>query len=203
VTLFFTSDTHFGHARIIELCNRPFASVEEMNEAMIDNWNSVVGPKDSVVHLGDVALGPWVEWDGILSRLNGFKSLVVGNHDRVFAGMKEKERIRFHPVYKQWFEGPMWHNQPLYMLLDTQEMNAYNVSLSHFPYDGDSHGEDRHSEYRLPDNGTTLIHGHTHSSEKVSRSAKGTLQIHVGVDAHNYYPVSEEWIVQTIREQSQ
>ena len=46
--LFFTSDTHFFHGRIIELCNRPFHSVEEMNEALITNWNRVV-PRDGVV----------------------------------------------------------------------------------------------------------------------------------------------------------
>jgi len=86
---FFTSDTHFGHARIIELCGRPFKDVSHMNETLIHNWNNVVGEDDTVYHLGDVALGAWVDWDKSLSRLNGHKILVVGNHDRLFQPLLE------------------------------------------------------------------------------------------------------------------
>jgi calcineurin-like phosphoesterase family protein len=53
--VFFTSDTHFGHANIIKYCGRPFASVEEMNRELIARWNAVVGPRDTVYHLGDRA----------------------------------------------------------------------------------------------------------------------------------------------------
>jgi calcineurin-like phosphoesterase family protein len=53
--VYFTADQHFGHAGIIGLCKRPFRSVEEMDEAMIANWNAVVGPDDEVWHLGDFA----------------------------------------------------------------------------------------------------------------------------------------------------
>ena len=57
MSTFFTSDHHFGHAKIIEYCKRPFSSVEEMNQVMIDRWNEVVGPDDHVYHLGDFAFG--------------------------------------------------------------------------------------------------------------------------------------------------
>ena len=79
--VFFTSDTHFNHNNIIQYCQRPFKSSDEMNEAMIDNWNSVVGEDDTVFHLGDFCLGCAEEWNKTLNRLNGRIYLILGNHD--------------------------------------------------------------------------------------------------------------------------
>jgi calcineurin-like phosphoesterase family protein len=76
--LFFSSDMHFNHKNIIKYCNRPFSSVEEMNEALVSNWNSKISPKDEVWVLGDVS---WGRFD--LNRLNGRKKLIIGNHDRL------------------------------------------------------------------------------------------------------------------------
>ena len=80
---FVISDTHFGHANIIKYCGRPFSSVEEMDETMIENWNKVVGVIDLVWHLGDIYF-PSGRPDPtpILKRLNGRKRWVLGNHDR-------------------------------------------------------------------------------------------------------------------------
>lgn len=79
--IFFTSDTHFGHKNIIRYCNRPWATVEEMNEGLIANWNAVVGPDDIVWHLGDFAFMSRERALEIFRRLNGTKYLVRGNHD--------------------------------------------------------------------------------------------------------------------------
>lgn len=81
INTWFTSDTHFGHKNILEYEKdaRPFSTIEEMNEVMIDRWNSVVGKKDIVFHLGDFALGR--SNIKIAERLNGKKKLVMGNHD--------------------------------------------------------------------------------------------------------------------------
>jgi len=193
---FFVSDTHFGHANIIKYSNRPFRDVEQMNEALIKNWNNTVGPEDTVYHLGDVALGPWVEWDGLLERLNGYKVLIVGNHDRIFRGMSAKEQKKFQPHYHRWFDETHDNLQGLW--LDDGTI----VNLSHFPYESDHTEGARYMEYRLVDRGRILIHGHTHAEfdkhgmdSRVSKSKRGSLQIHVGVDAWGYKPVSEDEII--------
>ncbi len=74
----FIADQHYGHKRIIELANRPFASVEEMDESMIANHNRHVAKNDTVWMLGDFAFADHMPY---LSRLNGNKHLVRGNHD--------------------------------------------------------------------------------------------------------------------------
>lgn len=82
---FFTSDLHFSHAKICEYSNRPFASVQEMNEQLIRNWNETVTHEDDVYFLGDFLFGPNKEVEGpkILDQLMGRKFLVPGNHDRI------------------------------------------------------------------------------------------------------------------------
>lgn len=86
--LWFISDTHFTHSNILNFKNydgsmvRPeFSSVEEMNETMIERWNEVVKPEDKIYHLGDVGWNSQSALDSILSRLNGKKRLILGNHD--------------------------------------------------------------------------------------------------------------------------
>lgn len=82
---FLIGDTHFGHFGVTQFLNddgsklRPWDNVEEMDEALVANWNSVVGPKDKVYHLGDVVINRKAL--KTLERLNGEKVLVKGNHD--------------------------------------------------------------------------------------------------------------------------
>lgn len=83
---FLISDTHFGHSNILTFKRddgtplRPFSSVEEMDETMIDNWNRVVGKKDKVYHLGDLVFSNR-KLQEVMPRLNGTKVLIKGNHD--------------------------------------------------------------------------------------------------------------------------
>ena len=79
--IWLTSDTHFNHKNIIEYESRPFASIPEMNNALIANWNKVVAPEDAVIHLGDFALGSANDLDRLVGSLNGHKFLILGNHD--------------------------------------------------------------------------------------------------------------------------
>jgi calcineurin-like phosphoesterase family protein len=82
MTVYFTSDTHFGDPRVLRIDRRPFASLEEHDAVLVANWNAVVGPGDEVWHLGDFALGkPDGQADALLDRLAGTKRLIIGNND--------------------------------------------------------------------------------------------------------------------------
>lgn len=78
--VYFTSDTHFNHNSILKFCNRPFETIEEHDNKLIENWNSVVGLDDTVFHLGDFCFGGAPKWKEIRSQLNGHIILIVGNH---------------------------------------------------------------------------------------------------------------------------
>jgi calcineurin-like phosphoesterase family protein len=82
MAVWFTADTHFGHAGALALYHRPFGSVAAMDAAMVARWNDVVRPDDEVWHLGDFALRTTAATAGALLRsLNGRKHLVTGNND--------------------------------------------------------------------------------------------------------------------------
>jgi calcineurin-like phosphoesterase family protein len=82
VATFFTSDTHFGDARVLRIDRRPFASLAEHDEGLIARWNAAVAPADEVWHLGDVAPRATAERIAeLLERLHGRKHLIIGNND--------------------------------------------------------------------------------------------------------------------------
>jgi calcineurin-like phosphoesterase family protein len=83
------SDTHIGHANILKFVDskgarvRPFDTVEQMNEYILEKWNSVVKPGDKVYHLGDVFFGDRDEFKRAWPKFNGSKRVILGNHDDV------------------------------------------------------------------------------------------------------------------------
>lgn len=82
VTIFFTSDQHFGHGGARGLFRRPFATTAEMDEAMVVRWNARIGPADEIWHLGDFAVRqPPARLAALLGRLRGIKHLIAGNND--------------------------------------------------------------------------------------------------------------------------
>lgn len=78
---FYIADLHFGHKNIIKYDNRPFDTVEEMDQCLMDRWNNAVGDNDTVYILGDVSWYNRRIEEDIMSKLNGHKMLVIGNHD--------------------------------------------------------------------------------------------------------------------------
>lgn len=85
----FISDTHFFHANILKFTDdegnpvRKFDNVHDMNEYMVKKWNSVVNPQDYIYHLGDVTFRYDGAFQELMSRLNGRKRLILGNHDKI------------------------------------------------------------------------------------------------------------------------
>ena len=121
--IFVVSDTHFGHANMLKFTDekgdpvRKFKDVTEMNEIMINNWNNTVSPEDIVYHLGDVYFGSQQSADRTLSRLNGRKRLVLGNHD------KGKDTV----LLKHFQKISLW-----------RIFKEFNLILSHIPLHPDS-----------------------------------------------------------------
>ena len=181
--IFFTSDTHFWHVNIIKYCNRPFETIEEMNETIIERWNSKISKDDIVFHLGDFAFCGSSEYNKILSRLNGKITLVLGNHD--WKSLKEGYINKFNGVYQQ-----------LRIRIDGQR-----IYLNHFPllcFDGAYKGLEA----------TWQLFGHVHSS-KVNTNGYDNqrlqylfaTQLDVGVDGNDFYPYQFEEIKQIIENQ--
>jgi calcineurin-like phosphoesterase family protein len=92
------SDTHFNHINIIKYCNRPFNTVEEMNDTLIKNWNKNILKKDLVYHLGDFSFYNNDSSSKILKKLNGRKRLILGNHD--IESNNYYRKIGFEEVYE-------------------------------------------------------------------------------------------------------
>lgn len=184
--IFFTSDLHFGHTNIIKFCNRPFKSVEEMNEALIKNWNEKV-PEDGIVFiLGDFCFGGFPAWEAIVHRLNGKKYLIKGNHDM-------QQNLQNEARLNQMFEwvGPQ-------MLIEVGNRKVY---LNHYPFlcYGGSYRTEKGAVYQL--------FGHVHSGPNCSGLDSDRLvhlfpyQYDVGVDNNNYTPISWKEVEEKITNQ--
>lgn len=174
--VFFTADTHFNHRAMIERGWRPeFSSVEEMNAALIENWNAVVAPKDTVWHLGDFGMGPASAYLPIVRQLNGTIHLIAGNHDKVWPGDRNSHRYQ-----ADWLDAGFSSVQAF----ARRGIDGHQVMLSHLPYDGDHVGEERYEQWRLRDLGDPLLCGHVHDAWQTSAA-----QLNVGVDVSGYRPV--------------
>lgn len=166
---FFTSDTHYFHKNIIKYCHRPFSDAAEMNEAMIENYNKVVGKNDTVLWCGDNFFCDNAKAREVLNRLNGKKVSLVGNHD------PDSE-------FKLAARGFEFVSHRLFMKIANR-----NIVLSHFDASNfRSPWDDRYEELRprLTEY-DVLIHGHTHQKSPLLLN-----QVNVGVDAWGFSPVS-------------
>jgi calcineurin-like phosphoesterase family protein len=136
MSTFFWSDTHFGHRNIIKYAERPYASVEEMNDALIKRWNFTVNPEDTIWFLGDFGWsGPSNYIKDIFRKLNGTKCLVVGNHDD---RIKEIQKLPWNRIER----------------LFTYKEGDARAELCHYPL----------MSWKSSAYGTLMLHGHSHGS---------------------------------------
>ena len=166
MSIWFTADTHFAHYNIIKYCYRPFESAQHQDRTLIENWNSVVGVKDEVYHLGDVGKGSsQFLYDNILSKLNGKIYLIKGNHDKEVLKSPALERFEWvKDVHFLKVQGSQYHGK-----------DKLEIFLSHYA----------HRTWAKSFHGSLHCFGHSH----------GGLPPHgksfdVGVDCWNYMPVS-------------
>jgi calcineurin-like phosphoesterase family protein len=138
MTVWFTSDHHFGHANVIKYTNRPFSSVEEMDDELIRRWNERIKINDVVYHLGDFSLLSFKYVYEYLDRLNGHIFLVPGGHDERWIRHKESSDFVTH----------------LLPALVTIKHNGFPIVLCHYPM----LTWDR-SHY-----GSLHLHGHSHGN---------------------------------------
>lgn len=174
----FYSDPHFGHRNICRYSNRPFESVSEMNTTLINNYNKVVTNEDCCLWLGDIFFTAQDEAREILDSMHGTKILILGNHDK---------------------HAPRWYLNIGFSLVFERCVDlsicGKPARASHYPYISeinnltlvvdDDNIKKKLAKYPNKKKGEILLHGHTHSKEK----RKGN-QIHVGVDAWEYCPVT-------------
>jgi calcineurin-like phosphoesterase family protein len=135
--ILFTADHHFGHANIIKHCNRPFTSVEEMDAALLVNWNNAVKPADTVYILGDLFFRNAVSTSDYLQQMNGKKYLIIGNHDKDW--MKKTDLQRYFESVERMME-----------ISD----GAHKITLCHYPL----------MTWNSIAKGAYMIHGHIHEN---------------------------------------
>ncbi len=165
--IYFTSDLHLGHKGIISMQNRPFASVEEMNRVIMTNYNAVVHKNDTVYILGDICHHMKVEAaNEIISKLNGKKILVSGNHDKDYSSSLFDEVCDFKTASLNGIYFAMMH----YPMLSWPKKNSGSIHV---------HG-----------------HIHERKSYNIQNSEEGIFRFDVGVDANDFYPVSVKQIIE-------
>ncbi len=130
--IYFTSDTHFGHAKIIEYAERPFVNVQHMDRELIAKWNDVVPENAEVWHLGDFC---WGDPTPYLMRLNGRIHLIQGNHDKGSlvrdAGFESVSLVHYLRYHKKRF----WLSHYAHRTWLGKERGSYHLF-------GHWHGED-------------------------------------------------------------
>ena len=175
--VFLTSDLHFCHTQEFLYKPRGFDSVEEMNEAIVERWNSVVAPGDIVFILGDLMLNDNEKALTYIKRLNGDLAVIWGNHD---------SEARQQLLYEKC---------PAIMIMGyAHQFKHHKLTcyLSHYPTLTANYDDKHFSQHVIN------FHGHTHQQTNWLNPAN-PFTYHVGLDSHNCTPVNIEEAISDIR----
>lgn len=175
--IWLTSDLHFGHDREFIFKPRGFNNVNEHDETLIENWNSVVAGSDTVYILGDIMLNDNNKGIENFNRLKGMKKIIIGNHD-------SSSRVELYSLCP---------NTTILGYADIIKYKGHHFYLSHYPTLTSNLDEDKPLKTR-----TICLCGHSHYKNKFKDMDKGLI-FHVEVDAHNCYPISIDDIVTEIK----
>lgn len=181
--IYFTSDTHFCHQPEFLWKPRGFSSVEEMNEAIIERWNSIVKPNDIVYHLGDTMLNDNEKGIEYFKRLNGQIFLIFGNHDS-----EARRNLLFSECRDKMLGG--WYAYQI-------KYNKMIIYMSHYPTLTANYDVEMNKHFTQH---VLNICGHTHKKEKFL-DEKNPFMYNVCLDAHNCYPVHIDDIITDCRKQ--
>ena len=180
--LWFTSDPHFDHANIIKYVKRPFDNVTVMNEALIRNWNRVVGNDDLVFCLGDFALGHPDSCRKILERLNGHKVLIIGNHEKT---------VMRKSYNRDAFDGGIYERLEIKINDEEVSDEFQNIVLSHYTM----------MTWNRSHRGSWQLFGHVHGMLDENPLVQPN-QFDVGVDSHEYTPISYQTVKEIITQRN-
>lgn len=206
MTDWFTADLHLGHDKVAQL--RGFNSTAEHDKTILNNLHQAIGGGEGRLWvLGDLSIGHKHEAKA-LNALNmlAFRHmgattlhLIAGNHDSVHPMSSQAHKVMDRYVRS----GDNY--MPTFASVATMasiKIGGERALLSHYPYDGDHQDTDRHEQFRPRDLGATIIHGHTHASEPISYSDRGSLQICVSLDAWGMKPARKEDLTKIINEEN-
>lgn len=180
---FITSDLHLSHDQEFLYSPRGFSSIKEMNEAIVEKWNTIVKPEDIIYNLGDMAMNDISAAIPYLKQLNGFQWWIRGNHD----SMKKIQQITDECKNISLISNPeaSWATMFKY-----GKIYCY---LSHYPTLTANYDEKHFNQHVI------ALHGHTHQQINFMYP-NNPFCYHVGMDSHNCTPVSLDEIVTEVRQ---
>jgi calcineurin-like phosphoesterase family protein len=194
MTTWFTSDWHLGHPNILAFDNRPWSTIRDHDQGIIENFNSVVKPGDMTYIVGDIFLGAYGMNFGRIARvinsLNGKIGIIGGNHD---IPLRRFKSANFDGLdqFRAMVEDKLFLFEPRDKYLHIIDHPKYCIEVSHYP----RRAKDTRPQTMKP---LIRIHGHTHSPDVYSRYC-GTHHLNVAVTAHNYKPVSFDTLMEAYK----
>ncbi len=176
--LYLTSDEHYHHKKILAYQNRPFSSVEEMNQSLIKNHNSIVNDCDSIIHIGDFSFGKDNDFISTALKLNGTHYFIDGSHDQSLRSFFENQED---------FQTIEWKDKiKLLPKLFEFTFNGEKIVLCHYSL----------KKWWASHHGSFHFYGHSHGNDPHPLPNSRD----IGVDTNNFFPILIEDAIKSVKE---